>query len=62
MDVTGSPWRTSSYSGDNGGACIEVGMAGLTVAVRDSKDQDGPQVVVSANIWRTFTNQLKASA
>ena len=25
MDVTGSAWRTSSYSGSNGGACVEIG-------------------------------------
>ena len=25
MDVTGSAWRTSSYSGSNGGACVAAG-------------------------------------
>ncbi len=24
MDMTGAIWRKSSYSGDNGGTCIEV--------------------------------------
>ena len=28
MEVTGSAWRTSSYSGSNGGACVEVGTTG----------------------------------
>jgi len=28
MDVTGTAWRTSSYSGDNGGTCVEVGTFG----------------------------------
>ena len=30
-------WRKSSYSGNNGGDCVEVGTAQV-VAVRDSKD------------------------
>ena len=28
MDVTGGAWRTSSYSGSNGGTCVEIGTAG----------------------------------
>jgi hypothetical protein len=62
MDVTGVAWRTSSFSGDNGGACIEVGTANPVVAVRDSKDQDGPQLAFTPATWQAFTNQLKASA
>ena len=44
MDVTGVAWRTSSYSGSNGGACVEVGTFGPAVAVRDSNHPDGPQL------------------
>jgi hypothetical protein len=62
MDVTGSAWRTSSYSGSNGGACVEIGTVGPTVAVRDSKHPDGRQLAFAAAIWKTFTNQLKATA
>ncbi|WP_131738568.1 DUF397 domain-containing protein [Actinomadura roseirufa] len=40
-------WRRSSHSGDNGGDCVE--LAGLPggVAVRDSKDPDGPALIVT---------------
>jgi hypothetical protein len=62
MDVTSFAWRTSSYSGDNGGTCVEVGATGLAVAVRDSKHPDGPQLAFAANTWKTFTDQLKATA
>ena len=62
MDVTAVAWRTSSYSGDNGGACVEVGTAGPAVAVRDSKHPDGPQLAFTADTWKTFTDQLKATA
>jgi hypothetical protein len=59
MDVTGVAWRKSSYSGDNGGACVEVGTFGPSVAVRDSKDQDGPQLAFAADTWKAFTKRLK---
>ena len=42
MEVTGVSWRKSSYSGSNGGNCVEVGVAGRAVAVRDSRTTSGP--------------------
>ena len=62
MDVTDVAWRTSSYSGDNGGTCVEVGTIGPAVAVRDSKHPDGPQLAFAADTWQAFTDQLKAVA
>ena len=62
MDVTGVAWRTSSYSGSNGGTCVEVGTTGPDVAVRDSKHPDDPQLTFPADTWKAFTEQLKASA
>jgi len=62
MGVTGSAWRKSSYSGDNGGACVEAGTTGPAVAVRNSTHQDGPQLAFAASAWQTFTIQLKDSA
>jgi hypothetical protein len=52
-------WRRSSYSG---GAqnCVEV-AASLpgTVAVRDSKDPDGPALFLAPTAWRTLARRLK---
>ncbi len=62
MDVTALAWRTSSYSGDNGGTCVEVGTAGPAVVVRDSNHPDGPQLAFPATTWKAFTAQLKATA
>jgi hypothetical protein len=62
MDVTGIAWRTSSYSGSNGGTCVEVGNADLAVAVRDSKDPDGPLLAFAADTWTAFAEQVKADA
>jgi hypothetical protein len=54
-------WRTASYSGSNGGACIEVAVDpdGDDVLVRDTKDRQGPKLGVSSSAWRTFTRALK---
>jgi hypothetical protein len=62
MDVTGAMWRKSSYSGSNGGNCIEVGTAGHAVAIRDSKDPDGPRLAFAADAWTAFAAQVKAGA
>ena len=37
-------WRKATYSSGNGGNCIEVATADRTVAVRDSKNPDGPRL------------------
>jgi hypothetical protein len=62
MDMTSAiTWRTSSYSGDNGGNCVEVGTAAHTVAVRDSKNPDGPVLAFATGAWTAFTQRVKAS-
>jgi Domain of unknown function (DUF397) len=40
-------WRKSSYSGSNGGQCIEV-ASGPSVTVRDTTDRDGVMLTFSA--------------
>ena len=51
-------WRKSSYSSSNGGACIEVGNAGL-ILVRDTTDRDGGTLAFSAATWQAFVTGLK---
>jgi len=55
-------WRKSSYSGNNGGDCVEVGHQKTGVAVRDTKDQDGAVLRFTPDAWRRFAVQLKAGA
>jgi hypothetical protein len=52
----------SSYSGNSGGNCVEVGDAGRVIAVRDSKDPHGPVLAFSPQTWRRFAAQVKADA
>ncbi|WP_240797780.1 DUF397 domain-containing protein [Streptomyces sp. F001] len=37
MSGTALEWFKSSYSGDEGGACIEVALQPTTIHIRDSK-------------------------
>lgn len=61
MDLTTAKWRKSSYSNGNGGACVEVArnVPGV-IAVRDSKDPEGPKLVFEPEQWGAFTSGVKA--
>lgn len=53
-------WRKSSRSGDTGGDCVEVADLVGGVGVRDSKDPDGPKLVLQAAEWRAFARRVKS--
>ena len=55
-------WRKSSYSGSNGGACVEARALPAAVAVRDSKDPDGPKLLFTPEAWAAFATSLRAAA
>jgi hypothetical protein len=63
MDLTRAEWRTASHSSVNGGNCVEVArnLRGI-VAVRDSKDREGPTLIFGAADWRAFTTELQNGA
>ncbi|MGI5417405.1 DUF397 domain-containing protein [Actinomadura luteofluorescens] len=56
MDLTNTKWRKSSYSTSNGGNCVELANAAGAVAVRDSKDPDGPILLLTRAALRTALN------
>jgi hypothetical protein len=59
--VDRAQWRKSSYSGSNGGACVEVAvLADGGWAVRDSKDPGGAKLAFAADEWLAFTAGVKA--
>ncbi|MEU4076350.1 DUF397 domain-containing protein [Streptomyces venezuelae] len=47
-------WFKSSYSGAEGGECVEVAASTSQVLVRDSKDKSGPVLRLAPQGWATF--------
>jgi hypothetical protein len=63
MDLSNATWRKSSYSGGNGGNCVEIAvLADDSRAVRDSKDPEGPKLVFAPATWRAFAAAVKRGA
>ncbi|MEW2430574.1 DUF397 domain-containing protein [Micromonospora sp. NPDC047644] len=59
MELTGARWRKSSRSNQDN-MCVEVATnLGEVVGVRDSKDSDGPVLVVDAYSWRLLVGALR---
>ncbi len=65
MDLSGAAWRTGTYSGGNGGQCVEVATLPASpqpsCAVRDSKNPHGPVLAFSRGQWHRFTGKIKAA-
>ena len=47
-------WFKSSYSGNEGGECVEVASTAEAVLVRDSKDKEGPRLAFGRAEWSEF--------
>ncbi|MFJ3199279.1 DUF397 domain-containing protein [Streptomyces sp. NPDC086989] len=54
----GAAWRKASYSGGTGGDCVEVATQPCGVAVRDSKDPEGPAFTVAPAAFAAFVRSL----
>ena len=60
IDLSRAEWQKSSYSSQSGN-CVEVArnLPGL-VAVRDSKEPDGPRLMVPSEAWQVFMRKTRA--
>jgi hypothetical protein len=59
-DLRRAEWRTSTFSGGNG-SCVEVAsnLPGI-IAVRDSKDRQGPALLFTPDEWTAFLAGVRA--
>lgn len=58
-DLSKAVWRKSSRSSGSG-ACVEWAKLDGAIAVRDSKDPDGPALMFTPAEWAAFTWGVKA--
>ncbi|KUN34146.1 DUF397 domain-containing protein [Streptomyces longwoodensis] len=57
MSTEALQWSKSSYSGSEGGACLEVAVTPHTIHVRDSKtapDHHAPTLHITPATWTDF--------
>jgi hypothetical protein len=54
-----SAWYKSSYSDGTGNNCIETAGLPNDVAVRDSKDKQGPALVFPKPTWAAFVTGVR---
>jgi hypothetical protein len=56
-DLSQATWRKSTRSCEDG--CVEVALGDRQVAVRDSKDRTGPELVFSFAEWNAFVDGVR---
>jgi hypothetical protein len=52
MDLSGAAWRKSSYSGEDGGAWIEIAFL---PGSKEGSDPDSPALIFTPDEWGAFT-------
>jgi hypothetical protein len=57
--IDSAPWRKSSYSGTDGGDCLEAAHMGDRILVRDTTDRGGVVLSISPDAWCRFTDVLR---
>lgn len=59
-DLSPASWRKSSRSDQEGGNCVEVAGIDTNVAVRDSKDPDGPKLAFGRAAFGALACDIRA--
>lgn len=54
-------WTKSSYSSGQGGECVECAELSRGIAVRDSKNPDGPRLHFTPTAWHAFLGYATAT-
>jgi hypothetical protein len=53
-------WKKSSRSASASGNCVEIATVPGAVAVRDSKDPEGPVLIIGPAAWVSFLGSIQA--
>lgn len=53
-------WRKSSYSGGEGGQCVELAALDSSVGIRDSKNPQNPHITVGREALSSLIGRIKA--
>lgn len=51
-------WRTSTYTQNGSGNCVEVGLAPGVVGIRDTKNRTRGHFMVSRTAWAAFVRSV----
>lgn len=54
-------WRKSSYSGGEGGNCVETAASEQTIHIRDSKSLCSPEITASPRAWTAFLAHISGN-
>ncbi|MFB4301630.1 DUF397 domain-containing protein [Actinomadura sp. NTSP31] len=59
MELNEQLWRKAAKSHEEGDACIELASIEHVIAVRDSKDPNGPRLTMCRSDFRQLAETLK---
>ncbi|GAA4204714.1 DUF397 domain-containing protein [Streptosporangium oxazolinicum] len=60
QELRNAQWRKSTLSGSDGSNCVEVAsLSGGHRGVRDSKDRNGPALILTPHQWTAFLTTPK---
>ncbi|MFI9442744.1 DUF397 domain-containing protein [Streptomyces avermitilis] len=57
--MTELAWFKSSYSTDEGGACLEIATTPAAIHIRDSRHVTGPTLAVTPTTWTAFLRTVR---
>jgi hypothetical protein len=58
-DLADATWRKATRSNTQGNQCVEVAQLKHGIAVRDSKDPEGPKLMFTPGEWDAFVHGVK---
>ena len=61
MERDGVDWRKSTFSGNNGGQCVEVATSQTGILVRDTANRTGTMLALPASAWRSLLAEVRGS-